>query len=158
MIGSDTYLNSGEIEDKLMAREWSIQDILNKDKICKEIARELISGMSIENMFWIVAETPIPYAKNGRPPMTFNKAIHHKALINLIDMVQFVLGRYLRTAKVEFNEDKINIEMLEEGPEGKLDSIEDNTNPNEKVMTLKDRIKNDTKLLNEEDKKKRGMI
>ena len=90
--------------------------------------------------------------------MTFNKAIHHKALINLIDMVQFVLGRYLRTAKVEFNEDKINIEMLEEGPEGKLDSIEDNTNPNEKVMTLKDRIKNDTKLLNEEDKKKRGMI
>ena len=76
-------------------------------------------------------------------------------------MVQFVMTNYLKTAKVEFNDinnntNNSNKKQLEENEV--VDKEENIPNQEEKFTTLKQRIREDSKRLDEKEMKKQGMI
>tara|TARA_R110002051_G_scaffold306626_1_gene377305 strand:+ start:215 stop:676 length:462 start_codon:yes stop_codon:yes gene_type:complete len=153
MIGS-SYLKSGNIEDEIMSREWTLNDVLDMDKTVEDIVQNLIVGMDIESKYDIVKD--IKYNE-----ITLGELFTEQCRVELSNMVQFVVNNYLKTAKVEFN-DTINndkkknktVEVMVEKKDEQL--LEDNQN--EKIITLKQRINNDTKQLDENEKKKLGMV
>jgi hypothetical protein len=146
MIGSNAgedFYKSGVIEDKIMERQWTLNDIINKEDIVSELARELISGM----------DTEIPKGE-----MSFAKAIYNRTFDKLEEWITAKLSMYLKTATVNFNDEPIEaLESFIEESEGELESDKDSNDEDEKVMTLKERIKLDTKQLNDNEMKKRGM-
>ena len=157
-IGSDNagqaFYNSGIIEDKIMERQWTLTDIINKEDIVSELAKELISGMDIETKYFIICDTDLPKGE-----MSFAKAIYNRTFDKLEEWITAKLAKYLKTATVNFNDEpieEINKEMEEE-LEGELERLEDGSDENEKIVTLKDRIKLDTKQLTDEEMRKRGM-
>tara|TARA_A100001201_G_C4071005_1_gene195795 strand:- start:22 stop:495 length:474 start_codon:yes stop_codon:yes gene_type:complete len=156
MIGSnagENFYKSGVIEDKIMERQWTLNDIINKEDIVSELAKELISNMDIETKYFIVCDTEIP---NGK--MSFAKAIHNRTFDKLEEWITAKLSMYLKTATVNFNDEPIEaLESFIEESEGELESDEDSNDEDEKVMTLKERIKLDTKQLDDNEMKKRGM-
>tara|TARA_R100000734_G_scaffold15042_1_gene11202 strand:+ start:186 stop:665 length:480 start_codon:yes stop_codon:yes gene_type:complete len=151
--GEDFY-KSGVIEDKIMERQWTLTDIINKEDIVSELAKELISGMDIETKYFIICDTDLPKGE-----MSFAKAIYNRTFDKLEEWITAKLAKYLKTATVNFNDEpieEINKEMEEE-LEGELERLEDGSDENEKIVTLKDRIKLDTKQLTDEEMRKRGM-
>jgi hypothetical protein len=156
MIGSNAgedFYKSGVIEDKIMERQWTLNDIINKEDIVSELARELISGMDIETKYFIVCDTEIPKGE-----MSFAKAIYNRTFDKLEEWITAKLSMYLKTATVNFNDEPIEaLESFIEESEGELESDKDSNDEDEKVMTLKERIKLDTKQLNDNEMKKRGM-
>ena len=156
MIGSNAgedFYKSGVIEDKIMERQWTLNDIINKEDIVSELARELISGMDIETKYFIVCDTEIPKGE-----MSFAKAIYNRTFDKLEEWITAKLSMYLKTATVNFNDEPIEaLESFIKESEGELESDKDSNDEDEKVMTLKERIKLDTKQLNDNEMKKRGM-
>ena len=156
MIGSNAgedFYKSGVIEDKIMERQWTLNDIINKEDIVSELAKELISGMDIETKYFIVCDTEIPKGE-----MSFAKAIYNRTFDKLEEWITAKLSMYLKTATVNFNDEPIEaLESFIEESEGELESDKDSNDEDEKVMTLKERIKLDTKQLNDNEMKKRGM-
>jgi len=157
-IGSDNagqaFYKSGVIEDKIMERQWTLNDIINKKDTISELASELLSDMDIETKYYIVCDTALP-----KSPMSFAKAIHNRAFDIVENWITAKLSMYLKTATVNFNEEE-PMELLEEHlerTETKLETVEGSLSEDEKVMTLKDRIRADTKQLNKDEMKKRGM-
>ena len=157
-IGSDNagqaFFESGIIEDRIMERKWTLNDIINKKDIVSELAKELISEMDIETKYYIVCDTEIP-----KRNMSFAKAIYNKTFDTLEEWITAKLSMYLKTATVNFNEEE-PMELLEEHlerTETKLETVEGSVSEDEKVMTLKDRIRADTKQLNKDEMRKRGM-
>ena len=157
-IGSDNagqaFFESGIIEDKIMERQWTLNDIINKEDIVSELARELIYDMDIETKYYIVCDTEIPKGK-----MSFAKAIYSRTFDRLEEWITAKLSKYLKTATVNFNEEE-PMELLEEHlerTETKLETVEGSVSEDEKVMSLKDRIRADTKQLNKDEMKRRGM-
>jgi len=167
MTGSNKYENTGQIfydsgiiEDRIIERQWTLNDIINKQDIVAEMARELLSEMDIDTMYWIVCDTEIP-----KGTMSFAKAIGDRTFERLEEWITVKLSVYLKSATVKLNplvnlNEKIEEEMEEElgEGEGELERLEENTNQDEKIVTLKERIKNDTHQLSEEEMRKKGMI
>lgn len=161
MTGSDKYENTGQIfydsgiiEERIMERQWTLNDIINKQDIVSELARKLLSEMDIDTMYWIVCDTNIP-----KGTMSFAKAIGDTAFERLEEWITAKLSVYLKTATVNFNEEtEKEIEKQLDESKGELEGLEDNTNKDEKIITLKERIKTDTHQLTEEEMKKKGMI
>ena len=157
MTGSD-YLKSGNIEDEIMSREWTLNDVLDMDKTVADIVQKLITGMDIESKYDIVKDIKVEAAIIDSFPV--GEIISRVLRQELKDMVGFVVNNYLKTAKVEFNEEnsnKIYEEPMEELKE-KLGRDEVIVKEDVKVLTLKERIRADTKQLSEEEKKKAGLI
>ena len=105
MIGSNAgedFYKSGVIEDKIMERQWTLNDIINKEDIVSELARELISGMDIETKYFIVCDTEIPKGE-----MSFAKAIYNRTFDKLEEWITAKLSMYLKTATVNFNDEPI---------------------------------------------------
>jgi hypothetical protein len=157
-IGSNnagqTFYESGIIENKIMERQWTLNDIINKQDIVSELARELISDMDIETKYYIICDTELPKGQ-----MSFAKAIYNTTFDRVEEWITAKLSLYLKTATVNFNDEpieEINKEMEEE-LERELERPKDGSNENEKIMTLKDRIKADTKQLSDSELKERGM-
>ena len=157
-IGSNNagqaFFESGIIEDKIMERQWTLNDIINKENTISELARELIYDMDIETKYYIVCDTEIPKGE-----MSFAKAIYSRTFDRLEEWITAKLSIYLKTATVNFNEEE-PMELLEEHlerTETKLETVEGSVSEDEKVMTLKDRIRADTKQLNKDEMRKRGM-
>ena len=90
--------------------------------------------------------------------MSFAKAIHNKTFDILEEWITAKLALFLKSATVNFNDEPIEAleSFIEEG-EGELESNENSDDEDEKVMTLKERIKLDTKQLDDKEMKKRGM-
>ena len=61
MTGSD-YLKSGNIEDEIMSREWTLNDVLDMDKTVADIVQKLITGMDIESKYDIVKDIKVEAA------------------------------------------------------------------------------------------------
>ena len=56
MTGSsyDGFLKSGIIEDTVLSRDWSLNDVLNMDNTVDSIVQELIDSMDYETKYLIV--------------------------------------------------------------------------------------------------------
>ena len=161
MIGSDKYTNKGQIfydsgiiEDRIKERQWTLNDIINKRDTVSDLAKEIISDMDIETMYWVVCDTEIPKGN-----MSFAKAIGDRTFDKVEEWITAKLSVYLKTATVNFNEETEEETEEELGTSnGKLERPDEVAINNEKIVSLKDRIKTDTHQLTESEKKKKGMI
>ncbi len=155
--GSDNlaqaFYGSGVIEDKIMERQWTLNDIINKEDIVSQLAKELISDMNIETKYYIVCDTDLPKGQ-----MSFAKAIHNRTFDRLEEWITAKLSMYLKTATVNLNDKPM--ELLEEHlerTETELETVKGSVSEDEKILSLKDRIRADTKQLGKKEMKKRGM-
>ena len=157
MTGSKHYegfLKSGVIEDVVLNKEWTLNDVLNMDKSIDDIVQVLITQMDAETKLLIIEGTNYNPMSNEILPM--GQIISMVLREDLSDMVSFIVNQYLKEAKVSFN-DSNNKERVEEVND-EMERPEDNTKQDEKIVSLKDRIKQDTKHLTTNDMKKKGMI
>lgn len=148
MTGSD-YLESGIIEKAIQQRIWTINDILNADEITVSIVDTLINDMDSSTKWDILKQSDLAN----------DMSAHLRKELN--SMVSFVLTNFLKTATVDFG-GETDVEQTKEieSPD-KRQVGTDTTSMVEiepKVMTLKERIRQDTKLMSEEEKKKAGMV
>jgi len=152
------FLNSGIIEDEIMKREWTLNDVLDMDKTVDEIVQSLIVDMELDTKYLIIKDTQINSAHHE---MTISEVITHMCRLELTNMVSFVVSNYLKTAKVEFN-DNSNINRVSEENVDRnkevVEPIQENISQDEKIVTLKERIRKDAKRLDEKDMRKQGMI
>jgi len=156
MTGSnyEGFLKSGIIEDAVLAKEWTLNDVLNMDKSIDDIVQILINQMDAETKLLIIKDTD--YSPMSNEILTMGTIISMVLREELSDMVSFIVNQYLKEAKVSFNDnnDKQRVEKVEK----KVERPEDNTKEDEKIVSLKERIKQDTKQLNTKEMKKKGMI
>lgn len=148
MTGSD-FLKSGIIEDAIQQRVWTINDILNADDITVSIVDSLINGMDNSTKWSIVKESELAN----------DMSLHLRKELN--SMVSFVLNNFLKKATVDFGgeRDVKETKEIQEPDERQVETDTGNMVETEpKVMTLKERIRQDTKLMSDKDKKKAGMI
>jgi hypothetical protein len=153
MTGSsyDGFLKSGIIEDTVLSRDWSLNDVLNMDNTVDSIVQELIDSMDSETKYLIVKDTE--FRAIHKEMITVGEIISIVLREELSDMVSFIVNQYLKEAKVSFNDNNnTKPEVVEEVVEEKEPTQED------KIMTLKERIRQDTKQLDDKDKKELGMI
>ena len=155
------FLNSGIIEDEIMNRSWSLNDVLEMDNTVDEIVQGLITDMDIETKYHIVKDVEW----GGENDISVKQIISMALREELKTMVSFVVNRYLKDAKVSFN-DNNNTDKLDKKKDGKSEVVVENKveqpvvipSQDEKIMTLKERIKQDTKEMSSLDKKRAGLI
>ena len=148
MTGSN-FLKSGIIEKAIQQRIWTINDILNADEITVSIVDTLINDMDSSTKWDILKQSDLAN----------DMSAHLRKELN--SMVSFVLTNFLKTATVDFGGEKDVQETKEIESPDKRQMGTDTTSMVEtepKVMTLKERIRQDTKLMSEEEKKKAGMV
>jgi len=148
MTGSN-FLKSGIIEKAIQQRIWTINDILNADEITVSIVDTLINDMDSSTKWDILKQSDLAN----------DMSAHLRKELN--SMVSFVLTNFLKTATVDFGGEKDVEETKEIQEPDKRQVASDTTSMVEtepKVMTLKERIRQDTKLMSEEEKKKAGMV
>ena len=153
------FLKSGIIEDEIMKRNWTLNDVLDMDKTVDEIVQGLIVDMDIETKYLIVKDIQVEAAIIDSFPV--GEIISKVLRQELTDMVSFVVSNYLKPAKEEFDDnnntnriDKENDNRIEEV----VEPIQENVSQDEKIVTLKERIRNDAKRLDEKEMRKQGMI
>ena len=156
MIGSnyEGFLKSGIIEDVVLAKEWTLNDVLNMDKSIDAIVQVLIKQVDAETKLLIIKDTEYSPMSNEILPM--GQIISMVLREELSDMVSFIVNQYLKEAKVSFNDN--NNKKRVEKVEKEVGRPEDNTKQDEKIVSLKERIKQDTQHLTTKDMKKKGMI
>ena len=145
MTGFD-FLNSDDILDVIMSREWTLNDVLVMDETVEVLVQELIDGMEIETKYNIVKDT----YENRDSRLTVGEIISKVLRQKLSDMVSVTVNKYLKDAKVNFitrekDNTVVHKEILE--PE-----------PDNKIQSLKERIRKDSKQLDEAEMKEQGMI
>lgn len=148
MTGSN-FLKSGIIEKAIQQRIWTINDILNADEITVSIVDTLINDMDSSTKWDILKQSDLAN----------DMSAHLRKELN--SMVSFILTNFLKTATVDFGGEKDVEETKEIESPDKRQVGTDTTSMVEtepKVMTLKERIRQDTKLMSEEEKKKAGMV
>lgn len=156
MTGSkyEGFLKSGIIEDVVLAKEWTLNDVLNMDRSIDDIVQVLINQMDAETKLLIIKDTE--YSAMSNEIITMGTIISMVLREELSDMVSFIVNQYLKEAKVSFNDN--NNKKRVEKVEKEVGRPEDNTKQDEKIVSLKERIKQDTQHLTTKDMKKKGMI
>lgn len=148
MTGSK-FLKTGLIEKAIQQRIWTINDILNADEITVSIVDSLINEMDSSTKWDILKESELAN----------DMSAHLRKELNT--MVSFVLQNFLKTATVDFGGEN-DFEKTEEVQKPVQRQVATDTanmvETEHKVMTLKERIRQDTKLMSEEEKKKAGMV
>ena len=150
------FEKSGIIEDTIMEREWSLNDIVNLHDTVFNISKELVEAMDIETLFFITADEQVLPVEN--PEQTIGQLLHSKARVLVTQMVKTAMNEYMKTAKVKFNDiDNTDTDEVVEEPNVETLSpmAEDK---NEISQGLKDVMKADVKQLSKEDMEKMGMI
>ena len=145
MTGSD-FLKSGVIEDVIKQRVWTISDILNAEEVTESIVDTLIKDMDDSTKWQIVKES------------TLSNDMSKYLRKELNSMVSFVLTNFLKTATVDFGGEKNEVEKIEEPVQRQVGTDEASVGETDKILTLKERIRLDTKLMDEKDKKNAGLI
>lgn len=157
------FLKSGIIEDKVLERDWTLNDVLDMDETVDDIVQELINEMDFETKYLIVKDQTF----NSEGSHSVGEIITIKLRQELSNMVSFVVSQYLKTAKVEFNDNNntdrmdkdsmVEDERLVAGTEEELlPSVESDSE--DKITTLKERIRKDTKLMSHAEKEKAGLV
>ena len=150
------FEKSGIIEDTIMEREWSLNDIVNLHDTVFNISKELVEAMDIETLFFITADEQVLPVEN--PEQTIGQLLHSKARVLVTQMVKTAMNEYMKTAKVKFN-DIDNTEKDEVVEELIVETLSPMAeDKNEISQGLKDVMKADVKQLSKEDMEKMGMI
>lgn len=164
MTGSsyDGFLKSGIIEDTVLARDWSLNDVLDMDKTVSSIVQELIDSMDYETKYLIVKDYEW---QHNQGDIKISEIISYALRDELSDMVSFIVNQYLKEAKVSFNDnnnksnmDKEKVVLSKRMEENKDKKLLDVPSQDEKIVTLKERIRLDSKKLDENDMKDMGLI
>lgn len=145
MTGSD-FLDSGVIEDAIMQRVWTINDILNADEVTESIVDTLVNDMDDSTKWNILKDTDLAN----------EMSIYLRK--QLTTMVSYVLTHFLKDATVDFGGDKHEIQEVQEPDVKQVETDTRSMDEDEKILTLKERIRLDTKLMDEKDKKNAGLI
>ena len=155
------FLNSGIIEDRILEREWTLNDVLNMGETIDVVVQELIDGMDVETKYLIVKDVEW----GGENDISVKQIISKVLREELSDMVSFVVNQYLKEAKVKFNDNNntVNMDNKKSGEIEILDKKKEEeplevSNQDEKIRTLKERIRKDSKRLDEKEMKEQGMI
>ena len=96
------FEKSGIIEDVIMNREWTLDDIVNLHDTVYNISKELVEDMDIETLFFITADEKVLPVEN--PEQTIGQLLHSKARVLVTQMVKTAKNEYIKTAKVKFND------------------------------------------------------
>ena len=149
------FEKSGIIEDTIMNREWTLEDIVNLHDTVYNISKELVEAMDIETLFFITADEQVLPVEN--PEQTIGQLLHSKARVLVTQMVKTAMNEYMKTAKVKFNDTDNNTnEMDDENIVETLSPMAEDKN--EISQGRKDVMKADVKQLSKEDMEKMGMI
>ena len=159
------FLNSGVIEERVLSKEWTLNDVLNMDKSVDLVVQDLIDEMDVETKYLIVKD--IDYSAMSNEIITVGHIVSIVLREELTNMVSFIVNKYLKEAKVKFNDNNNRVDMVKEIVLEDKNVVEEDEeelsvnveSPNrDKIITLKERIRNDTKQLGEKEKKELGMI
>tara|TARA_R100001163_G_C5006374_1_gene153792 strand:+ start:24 stop:488 length:465 start_codon:yes stop_codon:yes gene_type:complete len=149
------FEKSGIIEDIIMNREWTLDDIVNLHDTVYDISKELVDEMDVETLFFITADEQVLPVEN--PEQTIGQLLHSKARVLVTQMVKKAMNEYMKTAKVKFNDTDNNTnEMDDENIVETLSPMAEDKN--EISEGLKEVMNADVKQLTKEDMEKMGMI
>jgi len=87
-----------KIEEHILSKEWSLNDILDMEDTVAIIVGLLIDDMSFEDKFNLIENVRLENIK-----MTVGKLIHIHTAAQLNKLIQVRLNTYLKTAKVSFD-------------------------------------------------------
>tara|TARA_Y100000593_G_scaffold17268_1_gene34571 strand:+ start:36015 stop:36479 length:465 start_codon:yes stop_codon:yes gene_type:complete len=149
------FEKSGIIEDIIMNREWTLDDIVNLHDTVYNISKELVDDMDVETLFFITADEQVLPVEN--PEQTIGQLLHSKARVLVTQMVKKAMNEYMKTAKVKFNDIDNNTDEVVEEPNVETLSPEPE-DKNEISEGLKEVMNADVKQLSKKDMERMGMI
>jgi len=130
-----------KIEEHILSKEWSLNDILDMEDTVAIIVGLLIDDMSFEDKFNLIENVRLENIK-----MTVGKLIHIHTAAQLNKLIQVRLNTYLKTAKVSFDGSPniVNIsDIVEEDslvlPSSPNKEIEEVVEEQEEPLSLKER-------------------
>jgi len=149
------FEKSGIIEDIIMDREWTLDDIVNLHDTVYNISKAIVEAMDVETLFFITADEQVLPVEN--PEQTIGQLLHSKARVLVTQMVKKAMTEYMKTAKVKFNDiDNNTDEMDDENIVETLSPMAEDKN--DISEGLKEVMNADVKQLTKEDMEKMGMI
>jgi hypothetical protein len=134
------------IEDIIMKKNWTLSDILDIESSIGNVVQEVIMDMTIEEKYYLAEN--VEFVRDEYPEeVTMGNIISMVVRERLTVIAKQVFNEHLKTAKVNFN-DKV--------PKKVLEPVQDTTE--DKIKTLKQKIREDSKQLDEKEKKDLGMV
>ena len=139
-----------KIEEVIMKKNWSLSDILDMDNSVSNIVQEVITDMTTEEKYLLVKD--IEYG--GPNDITVGQIVSIVVREELTLVAKQIFNSYLKTAQVNFN-DKMDKRKTKK-PKTVVEDIPETTE--DKIMTLKQRIREDSKQLDDKEMREQGMI
>ena len=139
-----------KIEEVIMKKNWSLSDILDMDNSVSNIVQEVITDMTTEEKYLLVKD--IEYG--GPNDITVGQIVSIVVREELTLVAKQIFNSYLKTAQVNFN-DKMDKRKTKK-PKTVVEDIPETTE--DKIMTLKQKIREDSKQLDDKEMREQGMI
>ena len=139
-----------KIEEVIMKKNWSLSDILDMDNSVSNIVQEVITDMTTEEKYLLVKD--IEYG--GPNDIIVGQIVSIVVREELTLVAKQIFNSYLKTAQVNFN-DKMDKRKTKK-PKTVVEDIPETTE--DKIMTLKQRIREDSKQLDDKEMREQGMI
>ena len=143
----------GRIKEIIMKKNWTLSDILDMDSSVNNVVQEVIVNLTIEEKYYLVED--VDFLRDEYPDeVPMGKIISMVVRERLTFIAKQVFNEHLKTAKVNFN-DKVD-ENKNTEPKRVLAPVQETTE--DKIKTLKQKIREDSKQLSQEEKKDLGMV
>ena len=139
-----------KIEEVIIKKNWSLSDILDMDSSVENVVQEVITDMSIEDKYELIKTIRVTDVYD----MTVAEMISTICRERLSLIAKQVFNSYLKTAQVNFD-DKMGKEKTKK-PKTVVEDIPKTTE--DKITTLKQRIREDSKQLDDKEMREQGMI
>tara|TARA_R100000664_G_C2725487_1_gene117584 strand:+ start:589 stop:1017 length:429 start_codon:yes stop_codon:yes gene_type:complete len=139
-----------KIEEVIMKKNWSLSDILDMDRSVENVVQEVITDMTTEEKYLLVKD--IEYG--GPNDITVGQIVSIVVREELTLVAKQIFNSYLKTAQVNFD-DKMDKRKTKK-PKTVVEDIPETTE--DKIMTLKQRIREDSKQLDDKEMREQGMI
>jgi hypothetical protein len=139
-----------KIEEVIMKKNWSLSDILDMDNSVSNIVQEVIADMTTEEKYLLVKD--IEYG--GPNDITVGQIVSIVVREELTLIAKQIFNSYLKTAQVNFD-DKMDKRKTKK-PKTVVEDIPETTE--DKIMTLKQKIREDSKQLDDKEMREQGMI
>lgn len=139
-----------KIEEVIMKKNWSLTDILDMDNSVSNVVQEVIADMTTEEKYLLVKD--IEYG--GPNDITVGHIVSIVVREELTLIAKQIFNSYLKTAQVNFD-DKMDKEKTGK-PKTVVEDIPKTTE--DKITTLKQRIREDSKQLDDKEMREQGMI
>tara|TARA_R110002020_G_scaffold256284_6_gene469954 strand:- start:4490 stop:4927 length:438 start_codon:yes stop_codon:yes gene_type:complete len=141
------------IENIIMKKNWTLSDILDIESSIGNVVQEVIMDITIEEKYYLAEN--VEFIRDEYPEeITMGHIISMVVRERLTVIAKQVFNEHLKTAKVNFN-DNVD-EKQSTKPKTVLEPVPESTE--DKIKTLKQKIREDSKQLNQEEKKDLGMV